>query len=293
MFERFGIVGRPGRAWLALLVGFAVVSWTPVALAWADEETTEAAASDAEGSQEKAAAQKSGLAWVIEAMGIYFFVAQLGVGIAIVALILTNVIGVLRGRFINDAFVGQFEGMVKNRQFKEAFELSKSENNFLGKVMVAGMSRLSDGYGDSIAAMQETGAAENMKNEHRLSMLAMLANVATLVGLLGTVVGMVASFGKLSIPGQQASPQELAKGVNQALVTTVVGLIEAIPAIVGFTILTNWNMRRVNDVAMVAENLMRPFKQVAVGRKPAGAPPPPAAAAAPAAPSPGVAPAPG
>lgn len=277
--------GPVGVRWrnlrIAIFAALFVIVWTPAVQAWQEEAAAEESAAVEEGDGSEPASPlstKTGLAWLIEAMGIQFFVIQLAVGIAVMALILTNIVGVLRGRFINDAFVGQFEGMVKNRQFKEAFDLSKQENNFLGKVMVAGMSRLSDGYPDAMTAMQEAGSAENLKNEHRLSILGMLANIATLLGLLGTVWGMVVAFGKLSKPGYQPEPSELAQGVNQALITTVVGLLEAIPAIFFFTILANLNTRRLTDVAIIAENLMRPFKQVSVGRKPTSASAPPATA---------------
>ena len=225
----------------------------------------------------------SSLAWFAKSEGFFLF-PQLAIGIAIVAMIGTGVFFSLRSRFINDGFVANFEAMVKNRQFKEAFEAAKADPTILGKVLSAGMARLTDGHADAIQAMQETGASENMKIEHRLSYLGMLANIATLVGLLGTVAGMVASFMVLATSDVSPSPTELAKGVSQALVTTIVGLIESIPAIMGYTILGNLNSRRITEVGIISDNLMRPFKQVAVARKPAAAPaaPPQPAAAVPA-----------
>lgn len=220
-------------------------------------------------------ATKNWLSWTIDACGIFFY-PQLAIAVATVALIATNTFGVLRGRYVKDSFVEQFDGMVKNKQFKEAFDLAKSDGTFLGRVLVAGLQRLTDGYSDAIIGMQEAGSAENMKHEHRLSYLSMLANIATLVGLLGTVAGMVASFSVLSESDVSPSPSKLAEGVSMALVTTVIGLVQAIPAIMMYTILGNLNSRRVLEVSTVAEQLIRPFKQVAVARKPAGhAPAPP------------------
>jgi biopolymer transport protein ExbB len=222
------------------------------------------------GAAEGGRPQKNWLSWTIEACGIFFY-PQLAIMVAIVAIIGTNAYGVLRSRFINGSFVENFETLTKSKQYKEAFEAAKADQTFLGRIVSAGLGRLSDGYPDALAGMQEAGTAENMKNEHRLSYLSMLANIATMVGLLGTVAGMVASFTVLSTSDVSPSPSALAQGVSMALVTTVIGLIEAIPAIIAFTILGNLNSRRVLEVAQMGEHLMRPFRQVSVAKRPAAA----------------------
>lgn len=262
---------RLALAALAIALGGAVESRAQPAEGAAPAAASAPAAGGAAASK---ARESNALQWYIESEGVVFFLVQLALGIAILAFIGINILGASRSRFVNPAFVEQFDAMVKNRQYKEAFELAKIENNFLGKVMTAGLSRLTDGYADAVTAVQETGSVENMKNEHRLSILSMMANIATLVGLLGTVVGMVWSFKVLSYSDVAPPPSELAKGVSQALVTTVTGLVEAIPAIIAFTIFSNLNNKRVAEVGVAADNLMRPFKQVAIGRKPAAAPAP-------------------
>jgi biopolymer transport protein ExbB len=294
-FEWKGSVARRGLraalAALALALGCAVESRAQPAEGSAPAASSAPAAGGASASRGR---ESNALQWYIESEGVVFFLVQLGLGIAILSFIGINALGASRSRFVNPAFVEQFDAMVKNRQYKEAFELAKVENNFLGKVMTAGLSRLTDGYADAVTAVQEAGSVENMRNEHRLSILSMMANIATLVGLLGTVVGMVWSFKVLSYSDVAPPPSELAKGVSQALVTTVTGLVEAIPAIIAFTIFTNLNNKRVAEVGVAADALMRPFKQVAIGRKPAaagapgpgaGGPPPQGAGAAAASPA--------
>ncbi len=286
-------MGKTGR--LGWIVVAAMVFWGAPAFSWQDPPAPSGEAPAAVPAEPAPATspaptnggpQKNWLSWTIEACGIFFY-PQLAIMVAIVAIIGTNAFGVMRSRFINNAFVESFEGMTKGKQYKEAFESAKSDHTFLGKIMTAGLSRLSDGYTDAIAGMQEAGVAENMKNEHRLSYLSMLANIATMVGLLGTVAGMVSSFTVLSTSDVSPSPSALAQGVSMALVTTVIGLVEAIPAIMAYTILGNLNSRRVLEVAQVGEQLMRPFKTVSVARrpvpaeggaspKPANPPPPPA-----------------
>jgi biopolymer transport protein ExbB len=274
-----------------LLLGMALgYPWATPALGW--QEPAPAAAAPAEPAQPAApppatpnpSPTKNWLSWTVDACGIFFF-PQLAIMVAIVAIIGTNVYGTLRSRFISNSFVDRFESLTKGKQYKEAFESAKGEHTFLGKVLSSGLARLSEGYPDALSGMQEAGVAENMKNEHRLSYLAMLANVATMVGLLGTVAGMVASFTVLSNSDVSPSPSALAQGVSMALVTTVIGLIEAIPAIMAYTILGNLNSRRVLEVAHAAEHLLRPFKGVAVARRSPAEPAPPAKPGAPPSPA--------
>jgi biopolymer transport protein ExbB len=225
-----------------------------------------------------APAKKSFVRWIYEAEGIFFF-PQLGISIAVVALITTNLLGTRRMVFLPEEFTKNFESQVKEKKFKEAFELAKKEESFVGRLVAAGLQRLSVGYPEAIAAMEEIGEEENMKFEHRLSYLALIGNIATLVGLLGTVWGMTASFMVIGSSDVAPKPSVLAQGVSQALVTTVLGLLQAIPAIVFFTVLKNRIAQLTLEVGTTSEQLMQPFKAVAVRRPAEGAPAPASVAA--------------
>jgi hypothetical protein len=87
--------------------------------------------------------------------------------------------------------------------------------------------------------MQEVGEEENMKMEHRLSYLALIGTISPMVGLFGTVHGMIASFQVIARGGATPKPSELAQGISTALMTTLVGLAIAIPAIAAYNILRN------------------------------------------------------
>ncbi len=226
----------------------------------------DARAQDDGSSPAAAPAKRSFIGWVYDAEGIFFF-PQLGISIAVVALISTNFLSTMRKHFVPAEFTQAFEGYVKEKKFKEAFELAKKDESFVGKLVSTGLQRLSTGYQDAIGAMEELGEEESMKFEHRLSYLALIGNIATLVGLLGTVWGMVASFMVIASSDVAPKPSVLAQGVSQALVTTVLGLLQAIPAIVFFTVFKNRVARLTLEVGVTSEQLMQPFKAVAV-RKP-------------------------
>ena len=115
------------------------------------------------------------------------------------------------------------------------------------EVVIAGLdAAMNWGGKDEIRdKMDEVLLDVNSQYEKRTSFLAMLGNVATLTGLLGTIVGMIKSFTAVS----SASPMEkaalLSTGISEAMNTTAYGLIVAIPALVMYAVLTN----RANQLA--------------------------------------------
>jgi biopolymer transport protein ExbB len=155
-----------------------------------------------------------------------------------------------------------FEAQLNERRYQEAYELAKADDSFLGQVLSAGLAKLSLGYSHAIEAMQEVGEEENMKLEHRLSYMALIGTISPMVGLFGTVDGMIQSFSVIATSETTPKPSELADGISTALVTTLVGLAIAIPAIAAYNILKNRIARLVLEVGIVSEGLMSRFQNV-------------------------------
>lgn len=87
--------------------------------------------------------------------------------------------------------------------------------------------------------MDEVLVEENAKLDYRTGFLAMLGNVATLTGLLGTITGMIKSFAAVSYANPSAKATLLAAGISEAMNATAYGLITAIPALVAYAVLAN------------------------------------------------------
>ncbi|RMD82973.1 MAG: MotA/TolQ/ExbB proton channel family protein [Candidatus Dadabacteria bacterium] len=105
------------------------------------------------------------------------------------------------------------------------------------------------------AADEPTGALLR-----RIEHLNMIGNIAPMLGLLGTVLGMVTSFNQISVSVGGVDPRLLAKGIFQALVTTVMGLTVAIPSLYAFGLFRNRVDAAVAVVAQIAEDLVAPLK---------------------------------
>lgn len=204
------------------------------------------------------------LKWTWEALTYYTFIF-LGLSFALVALFVMNVLQARRETVMPTELIEGFEAHLNAKQFQEAYELASTDESFLGKLLSAGLGKVSKGYEHAIEAMQEVGEDESMKLEHRLSYIALIGTISPMVGLFGTVDGMIRSFSVIATSPVTPSPSELAKGISTALLTTLVGLAIAIPAIAAYGILRNRIDRLVLEVGMTGESLMSRFQ---TGKKP-------------------------
>jgi biopolymer transport protein ExbB len=98
-------------------------------------------------------------------------------------------------------------------------------------------------------SLEEAGLAEVPRLEEKLSLLATIAQIAPLLGLLGTVLGFIKIFGELNAAGLNANVQMLSKGVWEALICTAAGLAVAIPTHAAYNYLVN----RVNEIVLDME----------------------------------------
>ncbi|MEE2707875.1 MAG: MotA/TolQ/ExbB proton channel family protein [Planctomycetota bacterium] len=223
---------------------------------------------DDEGSDDTA--DKGGgnvLSWMIEALGIGYCIIFLALSFTLVALFVMNLLTARRDNVVPIHLVEGFEAHLNEKRYQEAYEMAKADESFLGQVLSAGLGKLSAGYSQAIEAMQEVGEEENMKLEHKLSYMALIGTVSPMLGLFGTVHGMIESFRVIALSDATPKAQELADGISKALWTTLVGLAIAIPAIAAYNILRNRVARLVLEVGILSEGLMNRFQTVGKEKK--------------------------
>src|SRR5262245_43857536 len=138
--------------------------------------------------------QQSLLAFFFNALGIRYTVAFLVISFTFVAFLVMNILGLRRDMVCPRHLAEAFEANLNEKRFQEAFDLAKNDESMMGQMLAAGMQNLQQGYDKAIEAMGQVGEDENMKLEHRLSFLSLVGSIAPMVGLLGTVDGMVQSF---------------------------------------------------------------------------------------------------
>ena len=202
------------------------------------------------------------LAWTWEALGPLYTIVFLGLSFTFVALVVMNILTARRENVCPMQLVEGFEGHLNEKRYQEAYELAKNDESFLGQVLSAGLAKISSGYPQAIEAMQEVGEEENMKLDHRLSYMALIGTISPMIGLFGTVHGMIDSFTVISVSGGTPPASELAEGISTALLTTLIGLAIAIPAIAAYNILKNRVARLVLEVGILSEGLMSRFENL-------------------------------
>lgn len=229
----------------------------PTAVAQDEPAAEEPAAGDA-----PPAAKQSYLAWFFGALGIKYTVAFLALSFSFVAILVMNFLSCRRDSYVPRHLIDAFEAHLNEKRFQEAFELAKNDESFLGQMLAAGMANLQAGYDKAVESMAETAEDEGMKIEHRLSYISLIASISPMVGLLGTVDGMVSSFQVIAISGTTPKASELAEGISMALITTLVGLVLAIPAIMAFNLFKNRISRLTMEAGHAANKLMSRFESM-------------------------------
>lgn len=251
-----------------------LLSWgASSAMAFQEEEKpAESAPAEGGGSATsddlQARQQESFLSWTIRSSGV--FGAIIGIqSFFLTAMIMMHFLQYRRDNMLPPDFIEQFEQKLNARDYQGAYELAKTDESLLGKVVTSGLSRLNRGYPEALEGMQEVMEDENMALEHKLSYIGMIGSLAPMLGLMGTVQGMISSFRVISTSPTTPKPYELADGISTALFTTIEGLIVAIPAIMAFGYFKNRLGRTMLEVGMIGEGLMSRFANM--GKKPAAA----------------------
>ena len=122
-----------------------------------------------------------------------------------------------------------------------------------------------DASQEELAKLLENAALHEIARLERwIWVLALVSNIAPILGFLGTVVGMIQSFNTIERTGGFAKPAELAGGISKALITTCLGLIVAIPALVVYVYFRNKIEQLSGEVAEVGEELMKPIRMRAL-----------------------------
>jgi biopolymer transport protein ExbB len=193
------------------------------------------------------------------ALGAMYAIIFLIMSIVLVALVVRSILAVQKNNFVPDDLIQGVDASLGEKNAQAAVELVRSDESFLGQVLSAGLSKLQKGKEPALEAMQIAGESETMRTEHMLSYIALIGNIAPMVGLLGTVQGMVTSFGQIAGSQTTPKPSELAGGIEQALYTTLFGLFLAIPAITIYNILRNRVQRHILSAGLQSEEMLDKF----------------------------------
>ena len=179
----------------------------------------------------------------------------------LLTLVVYDFLTLRRGVFIPSGFLAEAAELLRNGQARRMLEVCQTDPSLLSRAVAAGLTRRADGYDEMIDAVETVGQEESMKLHQNVGYLALIGSVSPMLGLLGTVYGMILSFQTVSEAAGSVQPARLAGGIYTALTTTLMGLIVAIPAMSAYVYFRNRVLNRLNETAVVVEELFFPFKK--------------------------------
>ncbi|QDU78129.1 Biopolymer transport protein ExbB [Bremerella volcania] len=144
---------------------------------------------------------------------------------------------------------------------QEAERACRERPSFLSFVLLSGIAELDGGWTAVEKALEDATAEQSARLFRKIEYLSVIGNIAPMVGLLGTVTGMIFAFQQVAATQGAAGAGDLAEGIYQALVTTVGGLLVAIPSLGAFAIFRNWVDELVAEAAYVAQQVFTPLKR--------------------------------
>ncbi len=187
----------------------------------------------------------------------FFYMMILAIVAAVAAAIaIERIVYILVRSNINaPKFMTEIRKLVKAGEYKEAVALcDAAPDKALARVVGAGLRKVSDSKTFDFRSIQNSvdeGTLEVIpKLQERTGFLAMIANVATLIGLMGTIWGLILAFKSVSIAGIDAAEKSrmLAAGISTAMNTTLLGLTVAVPSILIYTYLHNKTTKIIDEI---------------------------------------------
>jgi biopolymer transport protein ExbB len=197
---------------------------------------------------------------IIEAGGIMMYPLAL-ISVVGVILILLYLITIRRNAVVSDRFMDTAEAMIRKRDFLGLIGFCKKQNESMARVTQKTLDFFTKYPSASFGEVREVAEAEGSRQagllSSRITYLADIGSIAPMVGLLGTVLGMIKSFLKISGGDVQGVRQmELAGGVSEALITTAAGLMIGISALIFYSIFRGRVQKYIAELEAASTHLM-------------------------------------
>lgn len=166
----------------------------------------------------------------------------------------------------SEALMLKVNAAVRERDLEAAIAACEANGGPVARVLKSALLKLPYGRAAVEASFQEAYLTEDQHLSRGLRPLSTIAQVSTLLGLLGTVTGMIQAFNVISQQGT-GNPASLASGIGQALVTTAAGLIVAIPVVIGQNYLAGRVDKMLLDIERRREELMANVAQAVATKR--------------------------
>jgi len=156
--------------------------------------------------------------------------------------------------------VKEVKRMMQQGQYREALNMTGKDESYFCQVLHSALREANHGFGAVIRALEQSSDELTTIRLRRIEYLNVLGQVSPMIGLFGTVYGMILAFQAIVVTGGNADPVMLAGGIATALITTFWGLVVAIPALAGYAIIRNKIDELTTEATLTAEAILNQFR---------------------------------
>ncbi len=186
--------------------------------------------------------------------------------VAMLALIVEHLISIRRSSLMPPGLAEEVHRCLSENNIQQARQQCKLSPSFLGQVLDSGLAEVKLGYTAVEKSMEDAATEQSARLFRKIEYLNVIGTLAPMLGLMGTVWGMILAFVQFE---HKANPQvaDLAPGIYKALITTLMGLAIAVPALASFALFRNRIDGLVAESSLMAEHVFSDFKHKLSQRK--------------------------
>lgn len=172
-------------------------------------------------------------------------------------------INVTQDKIAPQEVVAHLNGYIEEGDLEGALQYCEAAPNYLTRTIGAALARMHSGTDAMITASEQQLFVESGKLQKHISPLSLVAAVGPMLGLFGTVSGMVLAFDQMAAEGANMKPSDVAGSIGLALMSTVMGLIVAIPGMVSFWFFNN-RVTTINDnIGLITDDMIDQLRSYA------------------------------
>ncbi len=243
---------RVRRFGLAVLACASLVVWPGIVFAQTTDATSEETAN------------QGGFLDVVFSGGLFgitILLVLIVLSLCAVYLIVEQLMTLRKNEVMPSKLADEVRQLLAQGRLADAGELCKTRPSPLSFVLLSGMAEFDFGWTAMEKAMEDAVAEQAAKLYRKTEYLSVIGNLAPMCGLLGTVTGMIFAFQQVAVSQGTAGAADLAEGIYSALVTTVAGLLVAIPSLGAFAVLRNRIDQLIAEVAYVSQHVFSPVRR--------------------------------
>lgn len=187
-------------------------------------------------------------------------------------LVIAFLFSMRRGSMVTKRFMQTADALIRKRDFLGLLAVSNRHNEAIARVVQRMMNFLTKNPKATMAEIREIAQTEGMRQasaiNQQVAYLADIGTIAPMVGLLGTVIGIVRSFGVIAIDAAATRPTMLAQGIGEALIATAAGLLIGIPAMAAYAFFRGRAHALISDLEAASTQLLALLSTIGVKNPP-------------------------